>query len=294
MKLDQLNYFITVAQLENLTKAAELLHISQSSLSKNIVSLENELGASLFDRNGKHLYLNPAGKRFLKSCNTIVQEYQTLKNDIHLMVTAANSRIHIGCCGSIDRLYPCMARFKMLHPEAEYSLTSYMGGMELPDINEYDVLIYPSELLYERFVGYDFGMERYLLAVPTSHFLAKYTAISLKMLNGLDFVFLRQGKSDTEYPYKVCKALTIQMGASSFTDSREMHRQMISSGIAIGFVSENCSSFYNSGSILLIPLIDSNFSRKLKICFRRDKHLTDFSRSFRDFTINYFSLTEKN
>ena len=72
MNVLQLRYFITVAQLENVTKAADLLHISQSSLSKNISALEKELSVSLFDRNGKNIALNASGERFLESCKKIV------------------------------------------------------------------------------------------------------------------------------------------------------------------------------------------------------------------------------
>lgn len=53
MKISQLSYFITIAQLENMSRAAELLHISQSSLSKTIAALETELETPLFDRSSK-------------------------------------------------------------------------------------------------------------------------------------------------------------------------------------------------------------------------------------------------
>lgn len=292
MKISQLNYFITIAQLENMSRAAELLHISQSSLSKNIAALETELGTPLFDRNCKQLSLNAAGKRFLKSCNRILHEYQNLRNDIQLMTTGSDTRIKIGCCGSVDKLYPCMAAFKSEHPETEYNLNGYIEDVEYLDINEYDILIYPSELQYDKFTGFDFSLDHYQLAVPASHPLAKATAISLKMLNDLDFVFLRHKKSYPEHSYKIYKALAIQGASLSFVDSREMHRQMISAGIAVGFVSENCSDFYMSKNIRLVPLLDHRFSRELKLCFKRDKHLTDFGRCFRDFAVNYFSLTE--
>ena len=57
MNISQLRYFTTVAQLENVSKAADLLYLSQSSLSKNIAKLEEELGMPLFDRNGKKITL---------------------------------------------------------------------------------------------------------------------------------------------------------------------------------------------------------------------------------------------
>lgn len=291
MKISQLRYFATVAQLENMSRAAEVLHISQPSLSKNISSLEEELGTLLFDRNCKQLTLNTAGRRFLESCNLILQEYQTAENDIQLLTTGSNTRIKIGTCCSIDKFYSCMSSFKKLHPETEYDLNSFIEYENYPDINQFDVLIYPNEPQYDKFSGFDFALDSYMLAVPTSHALSKSATLSFKMLNNLDFVFLRK-KSFAEYPYRICTTLALSCASQSFVDTREMHRQMISSGIAVGFVPESCSDFYSSKWIRLIPLLDRRFSRELKICFKRDKHLTDFARSFSNFTIDYFSLTE--
>ena len=70
----QIRYFITIAQLENMSRAAELLHISQSSLSKNISAIEKELGTELFERNGKNISLNRAGTQFLESCRRMIAE----------------------------------------------------------------------------------------------------------------------------------------------------------------------------------------------------------------------------
>ena len=78
MTITQLRYFIVAAQTENLLKAAAALYISQSSLSKNIASLEKELGVELFDRNGKSLRLNEAGGQFLASCQKMLGEFDSM------------------------------------------------------------------------------------------------------------------------------------------------------------------------------------------------------------------------
>lgn len=64
MDIQQLKFFITTAEYEHLSHAAEMLNISQSSLSYSINQLESELGVSLFDRIGRNIRLNNAGITF--------------------------------------------------------------------------------------------------------------------------------------------------------------------------------------------------------------------------------------
>ena len=65
MDLQQLRYFRSVARLQNMTRAAETHRVAQPSLSKSIRLLEDELGAALFDRDGRGLRLNARGRAFL-------------------------------------------------------------------------------------------------------------------------------------------------------------------------------------------------------------------------------------
>lgn len=65
MELSQLRYFQMVARLENMSRAAELLYVSQPSLSVSIAKLEEELGVKLFDRSGGRVHLNDDGRQFL-------------------------------------------------------------------------------------------------------------------------------------------------------------------------------------------------------------------------------------
>lgn len=64
MNLNQLYYFQKLAELENYTKAASALYISQPSLSYSISNLEKELGTSLFQKRGRNVILSDDGKEF--------------------------------------------------------------------------------------------------------------------------------------------------------------------------------------------------------------------------------------
>ena len=61
----QLEYFCTISRLENFTRTAEVLHVSQPSVTKAIKALEAELQLTLIDRSQKHVTLTPEGKAFL-------------------------------------------------------------------------------------------------------------------------------------------------------------------------------------------------------------------------------------
>ncbi len=82
MELLQLQYFKTVAELEHLTKAAEVCSVSQPTLSASIQRLEMELGAKLFDRKGRGIELNACGQLFLSYVNIILDQIENAKNDV--------------------------------------------------------------------------------------------------------------------------------------------------------------------------------------------------------------------
>lgn len=66
MEINQLHYFTIVAKMESITKAASVLYLTQSALSRSIAKLEAELGTNLFDRDGGRLVLNDTGRKFLE------------------------------------------------------------------------------------------------------------------------------------------------------------------------------------------------------------------------------------
>lgn len=78
IRLLQLRYFLTTAELQNITQAAKKLHVSQPSLSRTIIELENELDCNLFIRNSRSIILSEKGKYF----------YQKIKNSLNIIDSA--------------------------------------------------------------------------------------------------------------------------------------------------------------------------------------------------------------
>lgn len=69
MELRHLRYFVAVAEKENISQAAKILHVSQPALSRQMRDLEEELGISLFKRGGKFVRLTEAGNVFLREAH---------------------------------------------------------------------------------------------------------------------------------------------------------------------------------------------------------------------------------
>ena len=82
MELLQLRYFLTAAQYEHMTKAAEQLQIAQPALSQAIHRLETELGVSLFERKNRSIELNDAGKLLQKRLLPLISALDRIPQEL--------------------------------------------------------------------------------------------------------------------------------------------------------------------------------------------------------------------
>lgn len=90
MKLTQLQYFKTVAEMGKISLAAKKLYVSAPALSIAIANLEKELGVKLFDRGNNRIVLNEQGKAYLRHVNQILGDLSQAKEEIQGMNTDAD------------------------------------------------------------------------------------------------------------------------------------------------------------------------------------------------------------
>ena len=83
MKLNQLYYFKTVCKYNNITKAAEHLHVSQPAVTHAVRELEKELGICLFTRTNKNVVLTKEGEFFLQRSLGILASLEELIDEMH-------------------------------------------------------------------------------------------------------------------------------------------------------------------------------------------------------------------
>ena len=103
MEMHQLEYVLAVAKYKNFTRASEVLKTSQSSLSQQIIKLENELGISLFVRTTRSVELSPAGDEFVKHARRTMSEVieaRLASTRYILRKRQPDGRNHT-CCGTL-------------------------------------------------------------------------------------------------------------------------------------------------------------------------------------------------
>ncbi|MFC4802839.1 LysR family transcriptional regulator [Neobacillus sp. GCM10023253] len=124
MEFQWLNTFITAADCGNFRRTAEILYISQPSVTVHIKQLEQELGIQLFDRDGKKVKLTEAGRRYLLHAKKLLKVYQGGLEDIHSFSQGYTTKFSIAISPLIaDTILPYVLKsYTNKHPEVEISV----------------------------------------------------------------------------------------------------------------------------------------------------------------------------
>ena len=202
MELRHLRYFVIVAEEQNVTRAAERLHVSQPPLSRQVRDLEQELGVELFRRTAKSLALTEAGKIFLIEARAVLLRVDKAIETVRTVAHGDRGRLRIGYAPSLtaEFLPRALRLFDNQRPGvrvALHDLTSEECAQRLA-ARKLDlaltVRLSPSQMrgmTFERLISYPT-----CCAVGASHPLARKRMLTLDQIRKEKFiVYSRQ-----EYP----------------------------------------------------------------------------------------------
>lgn len=126
MKLEYLQYFISVADCLNFTKAAKKNHIAQTAISRHIASLENELGVQLFERNNRYVKLTPEGVQFYLDISSVLRKYDQAVKNVQSIRNGFYGHINIGIGVYEDSFVSMLLKdFHMQYPNFKATLGQY-------------------------------------------------------------------------------------------------------------------------------------------------------------------------
>lgn len=135
METNKLKTFVNLAQTLSFSKTAENLYITQSSVSKQIHSLEKELQVILFNRNNKHVELSQAGQIILPNAQAILREEKKLTKNLQQLELQRKETIKMAAVPTFSTYAPFdfITQYMKSHPEIDFQLkeveTSQMAAM---------------------------------------------------------------------------------------------------------------------------------------------------------------------
>jgi DNA-binding transcriptional LysR family regulator len=131
MELRVLQYFLAVVREESITKAAEVLHITQPTLSRQLTQLEEEVGVKLFVRGSRHITLTNEGMLLRRRAEEISELVDKTERELNEQDEQVDGTVSIGC-GELEAtkvLPPLIAAFHERYPLVKFDL--YTGNADL-------------------------------------------------------------------------------------------------------------------------------------------------------------------
>lgn len=130
MDIIKLRTLIHVAELGSLSKAADRMRIAQPALSRHVRLLEEELGVRLFDRHGRGMVINEAGKEVLSRALRIINEFNDIKTSVAGDVGSLSGRIIIGMPPTVGEILsvPLVRAMRAAHPRLEIRFVTAFSG----------------------------------------------------------------------------------------------------------------------------------------------------------------------
>ena len=204
MEIKSLRYFLAVAREENMTRAAEQLHVSQPTLSKTIKALEEELGQKLFERHSFSIRLTDEGILLRKRAADLVELSDKITAEFNSLGDITGGDIYFGLAESyqIRHLARVIKNFTEDYPDFRYHITSgdteqvtekldkgvldFAVLVEPPDETKYDSIVMPET-------------DRWGLLMPENDPLTKKKAIKFDDLIGLP-LFISEQSLNNDLP----------------------------------------------------------------------------------------------
>ncbi len=286
MNTKQFKYVQLLAQEGSFSRTAEILNISQPSLSQFIKKLETEMGVELFNRINGEIRLTDAGRVYIEAGRKISDIEHQMEVSFSDLMSRKSGSLIIGAApyraaGMIPEI---AASFQELHPGMhlvirEGTTAELMEGMEH---GEYDLALtlLPID---QRIFQYEKVMEEELvLAVPSSFAPLpcseiperKYPAVDAKVLDGQSMVML----TDPQYMQKqldnLRKDYQLNIHPAAIVKSLEAQIEMVKAGVGIALMPSGIERFCK-GKVAFYSFIQKLPRREVVVIWRKDRILSE-------------------
>lgn len=265
MELHQLRYFCAVVQAGNFTRAAQRANVAQPSLSQQILKLEDELGAKLFDRLPRAIKLTAFGSAFLPRALAILRQVGEARTEIQEMSGNEKGTVVLGAIPTIaPYLLPrILTGFASEHPTIQVRVAEELTPVLLERLHSgsLDMALLALPIRGDDLLSTELFREPLFAVVPANHSLASKTSLSLRDIKNDFFLLLKEGHCFRENTISACRRSRLRPNVVFECGQFSSILAMVSAGMGVSIVPE--MAVEARSSCRFIPISDPRAQRRV-------------------------------
>jgi LysR family hydrogen peroxide-inducible transcriptional activator len=242
MEFHQLRYVCAIADTGNFSRAAERCQIAQPSLSQQILKLEEELGAKLFDRLGRSVRLTEAGRAFLPHARRILEQMELARASVSEQNADFRGSVTVGAIPTVAPylLANYTAAFAKKYPDAklrivEETTSTLVEGLRNLSI---DVAILALPLRHKDLELFPIRTEPLFVVMRRDHRRASAKLLALNDLRGESFVLLRDGHCFRDLSLAACTRARVTPNIAFESGQFSSLLAMVAAGVGVSLIPE--------------------------------------------------------
>jgi len=238
--MHQLRYVVAVARTGTFSRAAEQCHVSQPSLSQQILKLEDELGERLFDRLKRGVKLTPHGEAFLSRARRILEEVDAAKREATDAKALLRGSVTVGVLPTIaPYLLPdVLAEFTGKFPDVDIVVQEDTTArlLEQALASEIDFALASLPIRDPRLEVRELFTEELLLALPPGHPLTRKRSVSPADLEGEPLIVMKEGHCLGDQVLWFCDRRNVKASVSFRSAQLETIQALVRAGLGISLI----------------------------------------------------------
>jgi len=283
MTLRNLQVFLTIAELGNMTKAAEKLFISQPSVSLAISEIEKTYNVTLFERLPGKLKLTPTGEKLRQYAQKMLDVEQDMEK--FLSQESTNYCVRVGATITVGStvvssvIADARSKLPKINYHVEIASTKDIETKLLD--GELDIAIVEGTVDNPNLEIKNFIEDNLVAVCANEHPFASRNSISIHELDGVPLILREPGSGTREQFARVARKNGIDTVVRFSSVSYGAIIDAVEHNLGVGIISERLAQKYvQLGKIHMCKIEDADLSRSFKLIYRKDKYVTDILETF--------------
>ena len=285
MEIESLKCFVVLSDKKKFTEAAFECNMSQSTLSKKIKKMENELGVQLFNRTMHETVLTEEGKKFYKYAKSILMMYD------RALVELQPNTIRLGCMSVLSPYHiPKMLRdFSLSHQHLEFHIKESSARYAIDHIDDFDFILIRTDLLDKPsdYIICPLIDDELCVVVSTLNPLSKQSEIYLSDIKDEAFIFPEKGSGGYEIFYDACKQADFEPNIAVEMPHTSTMFSFVEENVGISLSFKKVYQEFENPKLKMIPLKD-NLHYPIALVYKKGKILHPIKKGFIEYCKEYF------